>query len=109
MYKKWIENSVNKTIANKVLVVKRGQNLAGMITLGEKNGRGDIGLLAVAPEYRGQNIGTALVRAAQKDFIDAGFQFSQVVTQMANEPARLLYEKCGYSIEKIEHFYHFWL
>jgi dTDP-4-amino-4,6-dideoxy-D-galactose acyltransferase len=109
LYKTWIANSTSGEIANAVLVVRRKEQIVGMITLGKKNGRGDIGLLAVSPDYRGQNIGTHLVQAAQVNFRRAGLQVSQVVTQTANKPACNLYENCGYQIEKIENFYHFWL
>ncbi len=109
IYKLWVANSVNKQVALSVLVAKKDQQLAGMVTLGDKNKRGDIGLLAVHPEYRGLSIGSALVYAAQQWFIAHDFKESQVVTQLDNKPACALYEKCGYSIEKTENFYHFWL
>jgi dTDP-4-amino-4,6-dideoxy-D-galactose acyltransferase len=109
LYKKWIANSVNGTLARHVLVFRDGRKIGGMVTLGEKNGRGDIGLLAVMPEFRGRNVGTILVCSAQKQFLQDGYKLSQVVTQRGNLPACHLYEKCGYHMEKVEHFYHFWL
>jgi dTDP-4-amino-4,6-dideoxy-D-galactose acyltransferase len=109
IYKLWIANSVNGEIAKQVLVYRQQQQIIGMITLGEKNNRGDIGLLAISPSHRGQNIAMQLVQAAQAQFIKDGYQFSQVVTQLDNIPACRLYEKCGYRQEKIENFYHFWL
>ena len=80
-----------------------------MVTLGNKNGKGDIGLLAVGADYRGRNYGRILVQAAQKWFLTNGYQEGQVITQGDNYPAYHLYEKCGYSVEKVEYFYHFWL
>jgi len=109
LYQNWIVNSVNKTIARKVLVVEWQQKIVGMITLGEKNKRGDIGLVGIAEGFRGQGFGQQLVRAAQQDFIAQGYGFAQVVTQHANVPACKLYEKCGFRVEKIENYYHFWL
>lgn len=109
IYKTWITNSVNRTIADDVLVISDNNKLLGMVTVGEKNHRGDIGLLAVSETARGKNIGTRLVRAAQYYFIQKGFDQSQVVTQQTNIPACKLYEKCGYHIEKTECFFHIWL
>jgi len=109
LFNKWIYNSLNGEIADNVMVVKRGNKIAGMLTNAKKNGRGDIGLLAVYAEYRGQDIGTHLVRAAQRYWYDSGLTAGQVVTQVANKAARGLYEKCGFKPEKIENFYHFWL
>lgn len=109
LYKAWIANSTSGSIADAVFVVRRNVQIAGMITVGKKNGRGDIGLLAVSPEYRGQSIGAHLVRAAQVSFLRSKLKVSQVVTQMANKPACRLYEKSGYQAEKVEDLYHFWL
>jgi dTDP-4-amino-4,6-dideoxy-D-galactose acyltransferase len=91
------------------LAVREGKRIAGMITLGEKNGRGDIGLIAVNPASRGKGYGEALVRSAHRWFIRQGFHEAQVVTQRRNSSACHLFEKCGFSVEKIEHYYHFWL
>jgi dTDP-4-amino-4,6-dideoxy-D-galactose acyltransferase len=109
IYKTWITNSVNRSIAEEVLVINDNNKLSGMITLGEKNSRGDIGLLAVSAHARGKNIGTTLVHAAQHYFIKHHYQQSQVVTQQNNVPACRLYEKCGYHVEKVEYFFHFWI
>lgn len=108
LYKTWIRNSTRKQIAFKVLVAKEDENIVGMITLGEKEGRGDIGLLAVDSQYRGKSIGRSLVNAAQNEFKNL-FNDCQVVTQNDNSAACTLYESSGYTKEKTEHIYHVWL
>jgi dTDP-4-amino-4,6-dideoxy-D-galactose acyltransferase len=109
LYRVWIENSINGLVATKTIVIRHENKIAGMTTLGTKNARGDIGLLAVNSDFRGKNFGTKLVRAAQAYFIESGFYHAQVVTQKSNIPACRLYEKCNFQQEKIENFYHFWL
>jgi len=109
LYKIWIESSVNKQIANEVLVILEKGAVAGMITLGEKSGRGDIGLLAVDKKYRGKKYGIALVYAAHQWFVDHEYNSGQVVTQRKNQAACKLYEKCGYTVDTVEYYYHFWL
>lgn len=109
LYKQWIANSTNKTIAQQVLVIRQQNQIIGMVTLGQKKNRGDIGLLAVHPDHRGRQIGSQLVMAAQCWFRQQGYAYGQVLTQQENQPACRLYEKCGFQIEKTEHFYHFWL
>jgi dTDP-4-amino-4,6-dideoxy-D-galactose acyltransferase len=109
IYKTWITNSVNHTFADDVLGIVENNKLLGMVTVGEKNNRGDIGLLAVSEKARGKKIGTRLVNAALHYFIQKNYSQSQVVTQQENIPACKLYEKCGYHVEKIEYFFHFWL
>lgn len=109
LYRIWIKNSTNKTKAFKVYVAKQGEQIVGMITLGQKGDRADIGLLAVDSNYRGKGIGRALMNAAEKEFIAKDFKDGQVVTQKNNTPACGLYESCGYTAEKIESIYHIWL
>jgi len=109
MYHAWLENSVNGTIADKVLVIKNKTKIIGMITLGVKNKRGDIGLIAVNTKHRGKKFGTKLIEAAENYFIKNGLSKLQVVTQKSNIPACKLYKKSGFKEEKIDNFYHFWL
>lgn len=109
MYRRWIRNSVNRQVADAVLVARRSGKVVGMATVGSKNGRGYIGLFAVDAAMRGKNLSVSLVREAQAWTRRKGLRFTQVVTQGKNIPACRLYEKCGYRIEKIEFFYHFWI
>lgn len=101
-------NSVNKKIAREVLVYEQNNNIVGFVTLADKNIKGDIGILAVDPNYRGQGIGKSLMCAAENWFFDNKYHAIQVVTQADNIPACRLYESCGYSVEKSEYYYHIW-
>jgi dTDP-4-amino-4,6-dideoxy-D-galactose acyltransferase len=110
LYRTWIRKSAEGTMARGILIAKGSTGaIAGMVTLGEKSGRGDIGLLAVATAARGQKLGRRLVNAAQREFILRGFRQAQVVTQGSNQPACKLYESCGFSVQKTELVFHFWL
>jgi dTDP-4-amino-4,6-dideoxy-D-galactose acyltransferase len=109
IYSIWIKKSIYKELAKEVLVYLEDNSVVGMITLGEKNNRGDIGLIAVDKNYRGKGYGKSLVRAAQIWFINNGYQTGQVITQGNNISACKLYSSCGYSVEKKTYFYHFWL
>lgn len=109
IYDEWLENSVRRKNAKEILVIQRDNKVVGFVTLGEKNARGDIGLIAVDEDYRGQQLATKLVYAAQCWCKQQGYKVAQVVTQQTNVAACKLYEKNGYTLEKIENFYHFWL
>ena len=109
LYKIWIRRSVNKDIARKVFVARRDGKIAGMVTVGEKDGRADIGLIAVDASLRGKNAGIALVQVAQAWGVREGYPSAQVVTQGDNIPACRFYEKCGYRVDKVENIYHFWI
>jgi dTDP-4-amino-4,6-dideoxy-D-galactose acyltransferase len=110
LYTIWADKALAKEMADEVLVIRNGQErVVGMATLGRKGERGDIGLIAVDVHFRGRKLGETLVRRAQEWFIARGCRYGQVVTQGANTPACRLYAKCGYCVEKVEHYYHFWL
>ena len=109
LYKLWIQRSVARDIADKVFVVQLEGKVAGMVTVGEKDGRADIGLLAVDTALRGKNAGKALVHAAQQWALRGGYTTAQVVTQGANTVACNFYRKCGYRVDKVENVYHLWV
>jgi dTDP-4-amino-4,6-dideoxy-D-galactose acyltransferase len=110
LYSEWLRNSLSGAIARKVLVWRSQSDIErGLLTLGEKYGRADIGLLAVDAEVRGQRVGQSLVAAAILQAKIWGYREMQVVTQRDNETACRFYEKCGFKLINEEHIYHLWL
>lgn len=109
LYTTWIQKSVARTRAADVLVARSGDDIAGMITVGTTGPRGQIGLVAVDRKWRGRMAGETLIRAALDWFARKGLDAAQVVTQGSNLAAVRLYSKCGFSIERREYYYHFWL
>ncbi|MES2141401.1 MAG: GNAT family N-acetyltransferase [Pseudomonadota bacterium] len=109
LYKAWINNACKKTVAKIVLVTKNQHNIVGVVTIDEKQGRGDLSLLGVDPQHQSKGIGKRLVHAAQAWCLANDYPISQVVTQQGNIKACRLYESCSYQQEKTEYFYHFWL
>ncbi|MHB8876384.1 MAG: GNAT family protein [Myxococcaceae bacterium] len=53
LYRLWIERSITHEIADAVFVARRRAGLTGLVTVGEKQGRADIGLIAVDASARG--------------------------------------------------------
>jgi len=109
LYKIWMEQSVAKKIAKTILVTHKGTRLTGMITLGEKEGMGNIGLVAVDAEQRGKGLGFALFQEMFRWFIQHGYKIITVVTQEANVSACRFYEKSGFEKLSAQPFYHFWI
>lgn len=109
MYSAWITNSVNQTIADRVLVIKEQDKIIAMLTFSHKKPRGKIGLVAVDPKHRGKNLATQLVQSAFNYLIINGSYQIQVITQKANLPACNLYQKLGFTQKQAVNFYHFWL
>jgi dTDP-4-amino-4,6-dideoxy-D-galactose acyltransferase len=110
LYTQWLRNSLNGTIAQVVLTLPdaAGHEL-GLLTLGEKNGWADIGLLAVDEPVRGQRVGQRLVAEARRRAAGAGVAGLQVVTQRDNARACRFYESCGFALAHEEYIYHLWL
>ena len=110
MYHLWLTKSLNRLIANEVLVFQDSYGVEiGLLTLGEKNARADIGLLAVDMLHRGKKIGQQLIREAQRIAVNDGYEEMQVVTQSDNLLACKFYEKCGFKRVHQEYIYHLWL
>lgn len=108
LYAEWIENSVKRQLAQEVLVLNEGQEKLGVITIGEKNQRADIGLVGVDSKARGKGVASALIAKAEQFAIDQNFKEIQVVTQGDNIAACSLYEKCGFTVESIVNVFHLW-
>jgi dTDP-4-amino-4,6-dideoxy-D-galactose acyltransferase len=108
LYTRWLENSVNKTIAFKTILALNEKDIVGLVTLGRKNNYADIGLIAVDKDYIGKGIGTDLIHFADNLASEMKFEELKVVTQLQNTRACNLYEKCNFKIESITNVYHFW-
>ncbi len=93
LYRTWINNSVNHTIADKVLVYRKQNKIIGFITLKIDKEESKIGLIASDPEYRKKGIGTALVRACKYYAYNAKSQSLSVATQKENDRACSFYMK----------------
>ncbi|MBJ2174576.1 GNAT family N-acetyltransferase [Aureibaculum sp. A20] len=108
LYQLWVRNSIDKKIAKEVFVYSENEIL-GFITVGVKNEKANIGLIAVDHNARGKGIGKKLMVRAERWAVNTDYNEIQVVTQGNNKSACNFYENCGYSIVKTEFIYHFWL
>jgi dTDP-4-amino-4,6-dideoxy-D-galactose acyltransferase len=108
LYTIWMDNSIDRKIAEEVFVYKEENKIFGVVTVGEKNGRGDIGILAVDESARGKKVGMKLVSHTESYCANKNFSELQVVTQKANTGACHFYEKCGFIIDNIINIYHLW-
>ncbi|SHJ08631.1 dTDP-4-amino-4,6-dideoxy-D-galactose acyltransferase [Hymenobacter daecheongensis DSM 21074] len=111
LYSRWIENSVSGARAREVLVYQPQPDAeaTGLATLGIKHNRVNIDLLAVDAPMRGLGIGAKLIQAARQRTHAWGFRELEVVTQLDNEAACRMYERCGFHREFLYHTYHIWL
>lgn len=108
LYKKWIENSVNRSIADEVAVYYDGKKPLGLITIENKGNRAAIGLLGVDISARGRGIASELIKYAEHYAAENNFEEIQVVTQQQNVPACKLYEKYGFQLFDRMNIFHIW-
>jgi dTDP-4-amino-4,6-dideoxy-D-galactose acyltransferase len=108
LYIEWLYKSINKSIAFKTLIAKKGSDIIGITTLGRKTHDAHIGLVAVDENFSGQGIGYNLVHSADTVASEMGLSKIKVVTQSKNKSACRLYEKCNFHIEKITNIFHYW-
>jgi dTDP-4-amino-4,6-dideoxy-D-galactose acyltransferase len=109
LYTEWIEKSVQRKLANEVLIYTEGAEILGFITLALRESTGSIGLIAVDENQRGKAIGKKLVAAALQFFYDHNITRVEVVTQKANFAACRFYESSGFKIKSIVNIYHLWI
>lgn len=109
MYRLWLQRSINRSLADAVLVYQQDGEFAGFITLREMDDGAEIGLVAVDHQFRGLGIGTKLLNAAEFSLSNnPKAKYIRVVTQAVNLPACRLYEKAGYHVTTRQYVYHCW-
>lgn len=108
LYYTWIAKSVQREIAEEVIVAKEGDADVGFISLSVKDGVGIIGLIAVDENNRGRKIASQLLTKAELWFAEHKIETYEVVTQLDNYPACSLYEKNNFVQNKLEYIYHYW-
>ena len=109
LYAKWIEDSINKLIADNIIVYKDNCNqYKGFITVKHKMDFAEIGLIAVDELSRGKGIGVALLNYVNNLTKVAGLKKIVVTTQFENIAAMKLYERAGYKVISKKYIYHLW-
>lgn len=108
LYTVWINRSIRKEKAHKIIVHKGNEKILGFLTLVTNGDTSEIGLIAVDEKHRGSGIGSKIVSKFISESINLNKKKLKVVTQKANINACFFYTKLGFQIEKEENIYHFW-
>ncbi|MEO7716503.1 MAG: GNAT family N-acetyltransferase [Capsulimonas sp.] len=103
LYRQWAVKSVNKTMADEVLVYEMDGAIAGFITVSMTSNVAAIPLNAVAPEYQGRGVYTALVKAALAMLKERGASTVEIRTQLANLAVHQTWRRLGASIVDAHH------
>ena len=104
-----MKNSLDKKIADEVFVCFINKEIAGMVTVRQINKSAKIGIIAVYPEYKGKGVGKALMLKTEEWCKNRQINDITVITQKQNVNTCIFYQTNGYSIEKVEYIYHYWI
>lgn len=107
-YRTWIQNSINKTIADDIFVYRFEDKIVGFATLKYSGDDCFIGLIAVSPNLRGQQIGAKLMEMCFAYGKHMGCKNLYVATQLQNEGACNFYEKFEMIIDEKKKIFHLW-
>lgn len=108
LYKTWVNNSINKSIANNILIYKDNNEIKGFVSYRVKENYAQIGLIAISPSIQGKGVGSKLIKAIENELINIGVKELRIQTQLINTVACNFYLKLGYIKSKVEFFKHFW-
>ena len=92
--------------ASVVLVAEREDTPVGYVTVNLDGEASEIGLIAVAADWRGQHLGTALVNGAIDWAYAHGAKRMTVVTQGRNVGALRTFEGCGFRVSNTQVWMH---
>ena len=109
LYSRWIEQSVNQSIASEVFCYMIEDVPRGLVTLNDKNGFGTIGLVAIHEDFQHRGIGSSMMNHVVRYSIEKQIEKLTVATQLHNIPACRLYEKSGFVVESVTDIWHWWL
>ena len=107
-YQTWIENAVKGSFDD-LCLIKRTQNhqLQGGVSLRLlAENVAQIGLLAVAPEFRRTGVGQQLLKAAVDWAISQQADQLKIVTQLHNLAAIQLYQQAGAKVHAIHYWFY---
>ena len=111
MYRRWIEQSVCKILADDVLVYIDNSIECGMLTyrINKEDNIARIGLVAVDDNCQGKGVGSGLIQSLESLLDNQKVTKLFVATQENNFWACKWYEKNGFSVDSKVEIYHWWM
>lgn len=108
LYFKWLENSINGSFGDALIVARNELNEIGMITYKKRQQLCDIGLFAVSENSQNKGIGTKLLKYIENICISSKIQTLEVRTQKENINACSFYKRNGFVLTQSQNIYHLW-
>ena len=108
LYKKWIENSLNKKIASNILTYNEDTKPIGLLSYRNEDNKSTLGLFSVLKDAQNQGIGQRLFQFYENSLSNS-IEILEVITQGVNKKACSFYEKNGYLLTSTSYIYHLWI
>jgi dTDP-4-amino-4,6-dideoxy-D-galactose acyltransferase len=109
LYIEWLRRSINREIANDVLVYKFNSKIIGFVTYKIDADDLVIGLIAVDKTMQGRGVGKTLMNAVENIAIQKNLRSIVVSTQERNKGAMTFYSSLDYIIKAKKDIFHLWL
>lgn len=108
LYKEWVDNSITKQFADDILLYFIEDKIVGFVTYKKQSTYGQIGLIAVNPNFQGKGIGRQLINEVENTLYKKGISTLRIPTQLENKEACFFYKKIGYKIIESTPIKHYW-
>jgi ribosomal protein S18 acetylase RimI-like enzyme len=109
LYARWIENDVRMPEGTVLIYPDKDDRPVGYLSCNTRLGKtGQIGLFGVDLSSQGQGVGSALLAAGLRWFVEKGCASISVVTQGKNQGALRKYQSLGFQVRTLEAWLHHW-
>lgn len=108
LYRKWIDNSLTKDLADDIILYKQGDSILGFVTYKVFGNYATIGLLAIKSKSQGKGIGRKLLVGVENELNKKRIKELRIPTQLKNEEACSFYAKMDYTIIEKIIIKHYW-
>lgn len=108
LFARWIARDF-ESVEGEVAILERDGRIAGFASgLVSGDGTAQVGLVGVAPGFRGLGVGRQVVAGLLNLLADRGVGKVRVVTQGCNRGALRLYEECSFRTSSMDVWLHWW-
>ena len=108
LYEIWIDKSVQRIMADIVLVYRENNKIIGFITINTKEDQPHVSLLAVDPLHEGKGVSFALMNSMEWILFQKGYKIVKSETQAQNKKALSIYRRQGVEFGEQHYIYHLW-
>lgn len=108
IFEQWITNSVNRSVADDVLVYEIDDRVVGFGSIKIEGENGYAPLFAVNRAFEGKGVSFALMRAIENNLIEKGCKYLVSGTQENNKKALAAFKRFGFELQSIQYVFHLW-